>query len=234
MSRSLDGLSRTLAYSFKDPELLQVAVTHRSAGGQNNERLEFLGDAVLGYIIADWLYTLFPDADEGQLSRLRASLVKKETLADIARSLTLGNYLRLGSGELKSGGFRRDSILADALEAILGGIVLDSGLEACRACVQRVYADKIHELSVLDELKDPKTRLQEYLQSRKLGLPVYEVTKVTGKSHNQQFHVACRLAGAQQPSKGEGSSRRRAEQAAAAAMLKRLGVDPGGNARASG
>ena len=222
MSRSLNGLSRILGYNFKNPQLLRIAVTHRSAGGQNNERLEFLGDAVLGYIVADWLYTLFPDADEGQLSRLRASLVKKETLADIARNVTVGDYLQLGSGELKSGGFRRDSILADALEAILGGIVVDSGFEACRACVQRLFSRKINEVSVLDELKDPKTRLQEYLQSRKLDLPVYDVIKVTGKSHNQQFCVECRVTGAQQSSQGKGSSRRRAEQAAAAAMLDRL------------
>ena len=226
MSRSLDGLSQNLGYDFKDPQLLQVAVTHRSAGGQNNERLEFLGDAALGYIVADWLYTLFPDADEGQLSRLRASLVKKETLADIARSAAVGDYLHLGSGELKSGGFRRDSILADALEAILGGIVLDSGFEACRACVQRLFSSKIHEVSVLNELKDPTTRLQEYLQSRKLDLPVYEVMKVTGKSHNQRFYVECRVAGARQSSQGKGSSRRRAEQAAAAGMLDCLRVNP--------
>jgi len=225
LSRSLDGLSRTLGYNFKDPQLLQAAVTHRSAGGQNNERLEFLGDAVLGYIVADWLYTLFPDADEGQLSRLRASLVKKETLADIARSVTVGDYLCLGSGELKSGGFRRDSILADALEAILGGIVLDSGFEACRACVHRLFSSKIDQVAVLDELKDPKTRLQEYLQSRKLDLPAYEVTSVSGKSHHQQFHVECRVAGEQQSSEGTGTSRRRAEQAAAAGMLDRLGAD---------
>ena len=226
MSRSLDGLDRTLGYHFKDPQLLQAALTHRSAGGRNNERLEFLGDAVLGYIVADWLYTLFPDANEGQLSRLRASLVKKETLADIARIVAVGDYLHLGSGELKSGGFRRDSILADALEAILGGIVLDSGFEACRACVQRLFSSKVHQLSMLDELKDAKTRLQEYLQSHQLDLPVYEVTKIAGKSHNQQFYVECRVAGTQQSCQGKGSSRRRAEQAAAAGMLGRLGVDP--------
>ena len=226
MSRSLVGLDRTLGYHFKDPQLLQAALTHRSAGGRNNERLEFLGDAVLGYIVADWLYTLFPDANEGQLSRLRASLVKKETLADIARIVAVGDYLHLGSGELKSGGFRRDSILADALEAILGGIVLDSGFEACRACVQRLFSSKVHQLSMLDELKDAKTRLQEYLQSRQLDLPVYEVTKIAGKSHNQQFYVECRVAGTQQSCQGKGSSRRRAEQAAAAGMLGRLGVDP--------
>ena len=225
MSRSLDGLSQYIGYTFKDPDLLRVALTHCSAGGRNNERLEFLGDAVLGYIIADWLYTLYPDADEGQLSRLRASLVKKETLAEIARSLAVGDYLRMGSGELKSGGFRRDSILADALEAILGGIVLDSGFEACRVCVQRLFAAKIHQLSVRDELKDPKTRLQEYLQSRKLDLPVYEVIKVSGKSHDQQFHVECRVAGVQQSTQGIGNSRRRAEQAAAVGMLDHLGAN---------
>jgi len=175
LNRSLDGLSRSLGYRFQDPGLLQAAVTHRSAGSSNNERLEFLGDAVLGYVIAEWLYTQFPEASEGQLSRLRASLVKKETLAGIARELKIGDYLSLGSGELKSGGFRRDSILADALEAILGGIVMDSGFEACRTSIQRLFADRVSRLSASDELKDPKTRLQEYLQSRKLDLPDYEV-----------------------------------------------------------
>ena len=225
MSRSLDGLSQNIGYTFRDPGLLRIALTHCSAGGRNNERLEFLGDAVLGYIIADWLYTLFPEADEGQLSRLRASLVRKDTLAEIARSVAVGDYLSMGSGELKSGGFRRDSILADAMEAIFGGIVLDSGFEACRACVQRLFTDKIRQLSARDELKDPKTRLQEYLQSRKLDLPVYEVIRVTGKSHNQQFHVECRVAGVQQFGQGIGNSRRRAEQAAAVAMLDRLGAN---------
>jgi ribonuclease-3 len=228
LSRSLDGLCRSLEYSFKDAALLQAAVTHRSAGSDNNERLEFLGDAVLGYIIADWLYTEFPDANEGQLSRLRASLVKKETLADIAREVTVGDYLRLGSGELKSGGFRRDSILADALEAIVGGIVMDGGFEACRACVRRLFWEKVRQLSMLDELKDPKTRLQEYLQSRKLELPLYEVIRVTGKSHKQEFQVECRVSDIH-CSQGNGSSRRRAEQAAAEAMLDHLGASPSGD-----
>ena len=220
--RSLDGLSRTLGYSFKDPDLLQAAVTHRSAGSKNNERLEFLGDAVLGHVIAEWLYAEFPEASEGQLSRLRASLVKRETLADIARNLAVGDYLRLGSGELKSGGFRRDSILADALEALFGGIVLDSGFESCRAIIHHLFAGRIDQLSAGDELKDPKTRLQEYLQSRKLDLPVYQVIEVSGKSHSQQFVVECRVDSVQQCSKGAGSSRRRAEQTAAEAMLEQL------------
>ncbi len=226
MSRSLNGLSRTLGYDFSDSKLLRAALTHRSAGGQNNERLEFLGDAVLGYIIAEWLFELFPNATEGQLSRLRASLVKRETLADIARGLGLGDHLRLGSGELKSGGYRRDSILADALEAVLGGIVLDGGFSAGRDCIHRLFSSKIQRVSVLDELKDPKTRLQEFLQSRKLDLPVYEVTKVEGKSHRQRFFVACQVASLQQYSEGKGNSRRRAEQAAAAEMLQRLEADP--------
>jgi len=227
LSPPLDGLSRALGYRFDNPQLLQAAVTHRSAGSQNNERLEFLGDAVLGYIIAEWLFEQFPDATEGQLSRLRASLVKRATLADIARQLNLGDYLRLGSGELKSGGFRRDSILADAMEAILGAVVLDSdnGLEQCRACIHRLFASKASELSPGEELKDPKTRLQELLQSRKLDLPAYEVVEVTGKAHHQRFAVECRVEAMQQSARGEGSSRRRAEQAAARAMLDRLGND---------
>ncbi len=227
MSQSLDGLSRSLGYRFQDPGLLQVAVTHRSAGSDNNERLEFLGDAVLGYVIAEWLYTLFPEASEGQLSRLRASLVKKETLAGIARELKVGDYLSLGSGELKSGGFRRDSILADTLEAILGGIVMDSGFGACRTSIQQLFADRVSRLSAGDELKDPKTRLQEYLQSRKLELPDYEVVEVTGHAHNQQFVVECRVKGVQQPGRGKGSSRRRAEQAAAESIFAQLQAGSG-------
>jgi len=227
LSSALDGLSRALGYRFGDPQLLQAAVTHRSAGSNNNERLEFLGDAVLGYIVAEWLFEQFPKASEGQLSRLRASLVKRATLAEIARQLNLGDYLLLGSGELKSGGFRRDSILADAMEAILGAIVLDSdnGLEQCRACIHRLFASKVGELSPGEELKDPKTRLQELLQSRKLDLPAYDVVEVTGKAHHQRFAVECRVEAMQQCARGEGSSRRRAEQAAAEAMLDQLGND---------
>lgn len=224
MSSSLDGLGRVLQYSFKNPELLEAALTHRSAGSRNNERMEFLGDAVLGYLIAEWLFKRFSDATEGQLSRLRATLVKRDSLARIARSLKLGDYLRLGSGELKSGGYRRDSILADAMEAILGAMVLDNGgnLDACEACVQRLFAERIEQLSPVDELKDPKTRLQEHLQSRRLELPVYEVREISGDAHNQFFLVECRVDGIDVPVRGEGSSRRRAEQAAAEAALAKL------------
>lgn len=224
MSHSSDDLGRSLAYQFDNPELLATAVTHRSAASDNNERLEFLGDAVLGHVIAEWLYTQFPDASEGQLSRLRAALVKRETLAEIARTLDLGNYLQLGSGELKSGGFRRDSILADAFEAVLGSILLDGGFEACKSAIHRLFADRFARVSVIDERKDPKTRLQEYLQSRKLALPEYEMVEVSGKAHDQQFRVACRIEDLQATSQGRGGSRRKAEQAAAEQMLEQLGV----------
>jgi len=222
--RSTDGLARSLGYQFNDPGMLDAAVTHRSAGSGNNERLEFLGDAVLGHVVAEWLYSTFPDAGEGQLSRLRATLVKRETLADIARGLDLGDYLRLGSGELKSGGFRRDSILADALEAILGGILLDGGFDTCKACIHRLFAGRFDTLSATDELKDPKTRLQEYLQSRKLALPVYAMTEVSGKAHHQQFVVECRIDELGTAASGNGGSRRKAEQSAADNMLEQLGV----------
>ena len=227
MIRSLDDLSRSLDYRFQDAVLLQEAVTHRSVGSHNNERLEFLGDAVLGYVIAEALYAQFPDASEGQLSRLRASLVKRETLASIARDLKLGDYLSLGSGELKSGGFRRDSILADALEAVFGAIVMDSGFDTCHDTILRLFAERLGGLSAADEQKDPKTRLQEHLQSRKLELPVYSVQEVTGKAHNQQFVIECRVEDLLCYSQGRGSNRRRAEQAAAEAMLTQLETVPG-------
>ncbi len=223
--RPLDGLARSLDYEFRQPELLEAAVTHRSAGSRNNERLEFLGDAALGFVVAEWLFEAFPEAREGQLSRLRASLVKRETLAEVARGLDIGDYLRLGSGELKSGGFRRDSILADALEAILGAILLDRGYEACRACIHRLFADKVAALSPGDELKDPKTLLQELLQSRKLGLPEYDVISVSGKAHQQHFVVSCRVPDLDLTVTGEGRNRRGAEQAAARRMLDEAGSD---------
>ncbi len=217
-----DRLARSLDYEFRDPGLLQAALTHRSAGGRNNERLEFLGDAVLGFVIAQALYEAFPEAREGELSRLRASLVKGESLADIARGLELGQYLKLGSGELKSGGHRRDSILADALEAVFGAILLDGGFEACSTCIRRLFDDRLHHLPAAAQLKDPKTRLQEYLQARKLDLPAYEVLDVRGKSHEQRFVVECRVPALDRASRGEDRSRRRAEQAAARAMLENL------------
>ena len=224
MSLTTEALAKSVGYQFKDPRLLDIAVTHRSAGSGNNERLEFLGDAVLGQVVAEWLYRSFPESDEGQLSRLRASLVKREALADIARELALGDFLRLGSGELKSGGFRRGSILADALEAVFGAVLVDGGFEACRDCIHRLYAQRFEDISVVDELKDPKTRLQEYLQSRKLALPEYEMVRVTGKAHNQLFDVECRVIALDLVCVGQGSSRRKAEQAAAVRMLEQFNV----------
>jgi ribonuclease-3 len=224
LSRSPDGLTRALNFQFADAGLLEAALTHRSAGARNNERLEFLGDAVLGYLIAEWLFRRFPRASEGQLSRLRASLVKRATLAEVARRLELGEHMRLGPGELKSGGFRRDSMLADTLEAILGAMLLDSagGLEACRACVQRLFAGRVDSLSPAAELKDPKTRLQELLQARRLELPVYDVTELGGEAHQRSFTVECRVAALGRSTTGQGKSRRAAEQDAAAAMLEKL------------
>jgi len=224
LSLTTEALAKSVGYQFKDPRLLDSAVTHCSAGSSNNERLEFLGDAVLGQVVAEWLYHSFPGAAEGQLSRLRASLVKRETLADIARDVALGDFLRLGSGELKSGGFRRDSILADALEAVFGAVLVDGGFAACHDCIHRLYAKRFENISVVDELKDPKTRLQEYLQSRKLALPEYEMVRVTGKAHNQLFDVECRVAALSLACVGQGSSRRKAEQAAAVVMLEQFDV----------
>ncbi len=166
MTLSLDRLERRLGYTFQDPDLMLLALTHRSFAGRNNERLEFLGDAILNFIIGEALYDHFPQAREGQLSRLRAKLVKGETLALLARSFELGDYLRLGSGELKSGGFRRESILADAMEALIGGIYLDAGMDAAKDRVMAWLGPQLRELTPVDTNKDPKTRLQEFLQAR--------------------------------------------------------------------
>lgn len=216
-----------LSYRFSAPQLLESALTHRSAGSDNNERLEFLGDAVLNFVVASELYERFPEATEGELSRLRASLVKRETLAALARSLDLGGYLKLGSGEMKSGGHRRDSILADALEAVFGAVYLDGGFEACRRLVLMLYQDRVESLPEATSLTDPKTRLQEYLQSRRMPLPVYHVTEVTGEPHAQTFKVVCVVEQAHKTrtAQGVGSSRRRAEQDAAQKALKLLQHD---------
>lgn len=220
-----DALLGRLGYRFADPTLLSSALTHRSAGGLNNERLEFLGDAVLGLVIAESLFRRYPDASEGELSRLRASLVRKQTLAELARDLCLGDCLRLGSGELKSGGFRRDSILADALEAIFGAVYLDGGFAACAGLVMKLYADRLERLPARPlAIKDPKTRLQELLQGRRLELPEYAVVSVHGDAHAQVFQVECRSASLGETTLGYGSSRRRAEQQAAQQMLALLGA----------
>lgn len=219
--RDIGQLQKALRYSFKDSALLQEALTHRSVGSHNNERLEFLGDAVLGMLVAEELFKRFPDASEGEMSRMRASLVRGDVLAKIAQSLELGEYLKLGPGELKSGGFRRASILADALEAILGAIYLDSRLTVCRDFVMHHFASRLASISPGDVLKDPKTRLQEYLQARQMPLPEYNVLAVEGEAHKQLFTVECRVEGLE-PMTASASSRRKAEQAAAESVLKEL------------
>jgi ribonuclease-3 len=216
-----------LAYEPRDPSLFVAALTHRSASGRNNERLEFLGDAVLNLLIAEHLYREHPDFTEGDLSRLRARVVSSEPLAAVALSLGIGDVLRLGSGELKAGGFRRKSILADSLEAIVGALFLDGGLETARGVVEELFRDHIAALPAPDALKDAKTRLQEYLQSRGYPLPRYTVEKVEGEQHAQEFWVVCEaqgLGGKSAPkvgvvARGSGSSRRRAEQEAAERIL---------------
>jgi ribonuclease-3 len=208
-----------LGYEAHDAALFRAALTHRSAPGANNERLEFLGDAVLNLLIAHRLYQAFPQATEGELSRLRAQLVSREPLAEIALALGVGETLQLGSGELRSGGFRRQSILADALEALCGAIYLDGGLAAVEPLVTRLFAARIAALPSPEALKDAKTRLQEYLQSRSLTLPRYLILGIEGEDHAQTFRVGCEVPGLALRVEGAGSSRRRAEQQAAQAML---------------
>lgn len=213
-------LGTRLGYTFKNPTFLEIALTHRSADKNHYERMEFLGDAVLNFVISSELYNQFPQASEGELSRLRAHLVKGESLADIASEMSLGDFLRLGSGELKSGGYRRKSILADVLESIIGAIYLDAGFAEAQAFILRVFADRISSVGRVKELKDPKTRLQEYLQAKALALPTYEVVKTNGQAHNQIFEVSCSVSILDKPVYGSGSSRRKAEQAAAEKVLE--------------
>ena len=215
-------IERTFGYRFSDPSLSQVALTHRSAGGAHNERLEFLGDSVLNCCVAKMLFDAHLDADEGALSRLRASLVSGATLAEVAAELSLGDYLCLGGGELKSGGFRRASILADAFEALIGAIFLDGGFAAAQPAVRRLFGPRLAALPSALELKDPKTRLQEALQAQGAALPVYTLISASGEPHAQSFVVGCEVAAYQLAAEGEGSSRRGAEQQAAARLLERL------------
>lgn len=227
MSASLARLERQLGYTFKDQDLMVLALTHRSFAGRNNERLEFLGDAILNFVAGEALFERFPLAREGQLSRLRARLVKGETLAILARGFDLGDYLRLGSGELKSGGFRRESILADALEALIGAIYLDAGMDAARQRVVAWLTNELESLTLVDTNKDPKTRLQEFLQSRACELPRYDVVDIQGDPHCRTFVVECQISLLNDKTLGQGASRRIAEQVAAAAALIALGVENG-------
>jgi ribonuclease III len=215
-------LDRILTADVMQDPLYEEALTHRSLGKRNYERLEFLGDSILNMVIAEALYRELPEEKEGILSRLRAGLVNKETLAELAHELDLGSFVRLGPGELKSGGFRRDSILADAMEAIIGAVYLLNGFDAARAYILEVYTERLNNLPGFDDLKDPKSRLQEYLQSKAIDLPVYELMDVTGKAHDQHFKVRCVVPDLELSDTGEGSSRKKAEQEAASRILEQL------------
>ncbi len=215
-------LEENFRYAFTQTELLENALTHRSAPGSSNERLEFLGDAILDLVISAEIYALKPEASEGDLSRVRAHLVNDTALAKLAVEFDLGSHLVLGEGERKSGGHRRESILADALEALFGAIYLDSGYDNAKTVIKHCFAGQLAELPDAESLRDPKTRLQEWLQARGRALPEYALDSVSGKAHKQHFEVTCSLSDAAKTARGEGSSRRRAEQAAARNMLRLL------------
>lgn len=222
MTKKPELLSQKLGLVFDNPKLFERALTHRSANSNNNERLEFLGDAILGFVIAEQLYNLFPDAPEGVLSRMRANLVNQRSLAEIARKHQLGDFLLLGSGELKSGGFNRDSILSDAVEAIIAALYQDKGMEVCQQWIPELFADKLKSLSLGNGEKDPKTRLQEFMQAKKLDLPHYELLTASGLAHEQTFKVKCTISLLPAPSVGAGVTRKGAEQAAAEILLEQL------------
>ncbi|MEX1058233.1 MAG: ribonuclease III [Natronospirillum sp.] len=219
----LARLQQRLGYTFSDSALLEQALTHRSAHAKNNERLEFLGDAILNCTIAQVLYERFSTASEGELSRYRAALVRGDTLAEVARDFDLGSFLLLGAGELKSGGHQRASILADTVEALIGAISLDKDMGTAQILLLRWWASRLDDLDPALALKDPKTRLQEYLQSRNQPLPDYVVIQIAGQAHNQTFTVACTVADLAAPVEASDTSRRGAEQGAARAALKQLG-----------
>jgi len=212
-----------LGHAFRDRALLTQALTHRSHGGAHNERLEFLGDSLLNCVIAEDLYLRFRDISEGELSRLRANLVRQQALAELAGGIGLGSHLRLGEGEMRSGGSRRPSILADCLEALFGAVYLDGGFDAVRDVIRRLYAPLLERLDPLAPAKDPKTLLQEYLQGRRIALPSYQVVATRGEAHEQRFEVECAIAELRLKTRGEGTSRRAAEQDAA---QKALGAVP--------
>jgi ribonuclease-3 len=215
-------LSKKIHYTFKNKEFLETSLTHRSVGNNNNERLEFLGDSILNFVIASALYQKFPEAKEGELSRLRASLVNRDTLAELAREIQLGDYLILGQGELKTGGCARSSILSDAMEAVIGAIYLDSDMKTCEELILSWYVSFLDQLTVSTAQKDPKTELQEYLQSLHQALPRYELVSMVGDDDQQLFIIHCYISLVSEPVKGEGNSRKKAEQDAAKNILKVL------------
>ena len=222
MIKSPDALCKKLGLSFNDPQWFVLALTHRSIGAKNNERLEFLGDSILGFVIAEALFNKFPKASEGELSRLRASLVNQDSLAALARQHNFGDYLILGSGELKSGGFRRASILSDALEAIMGAIIKDQGIDAAKAWVLELFTERLAGLSLDNWQKDPKTRLQEYMQAKQYDVPVYTLISESGLPHEKTFKVDCSIELWDKKIIGTGISRKKAEQQSAEFMLEKI------------
>lgn len=220
-NNELKRLEKRIGYTFVNFELFRQALTHRSALGDHNERLEFLGDSILSFAISTDLYLRFPKVDEGDLSRMRATLVCGKMLAEIGREFQLGDCLILGPGELKSGGFRRDSIIADGVEAIIGAVFLDSNISTVKALILKWFDSRLQTIEPGISQKDPKTRLQERLQSRKQPLPIYEVLEIKGEAHNQRFTMSCTIDGLK-PVEGQGTSRRKAEQVAAKKMLTNL------------
>ncbi|OGV52095.1 MAG: ribonuclease III [Legionellales bacterium RIFCSPHIGHO2_12_FULL_42_9] len=220
MKKNLDRLCQQLDYTFTNPNLLKQALTHCSAGSENYERLEFLGDSILSFVIANELFVLFPRNTEGELSRLRAYLVKGDCLAEVGMEIGLGTYLYLGPGELKTGGHRRASILADAMEALIAAVFLDGGFEKAAILIKRLFSSRLKKEALQNNIKDFKTVLQEYLQSKKKPLPEYTLLKTEGDEHEQIFHVSCSVKGLGRASHGQGPTRRKAEQDAAEKMLQ--------------
>lgn len=225
MIKSPDSLCKKLGLRFNDSKWFVLALTHRSIGAKNNERLEFLGDSILGFVIAEALVNQFPKASEGELSRLRASLVNQDSLAELARKHNFGDYLILGSGELKSGGFRRASILSDALEAIMGAIVKDKGEAAAKEWILELFAERLADLSLDNWQKDPKTRLQEYMQAKQCAVPIYTLISESGLPHEKTFKVDCAIELRDKTVVGMGISRKKSEQQAAELMLEKLAKD---------
>lgn len=223
LNKASNWLKDSLQYEFRDESLLAQALTHRSATGPNNERLEFLGDAVLDLVVSEVVWDMRPDASEGTLSRIRSSLVKDTTLIELATELGFADHLVVGSGVRKAGGYGRSSILADALEAVFGAVYLDAGFDEARRVVRAAYGGRLRALPESASRRDPKTRLQEHLQARKIDLPSYRVDKTTGQAHRQSFEVSCRIEALDARTIGRGTSRRRAEQDAATKMLALVG-----------
>ena len=222
MASNAKQLQDRLQYQFSDPQLLTLALSHRSCGSNNNERLEFLGDAVLGMAISSFLFQRFPEAREGDLSRIRSQIVRAESLAAIARNLSLGPELLLGPGEMKSGGYRRDSILGDTVEALIGAVFLDRGLTAVEACIQNWFSESLDTLTLDSPVKDAKTTLQEWLQARGKPLPEYLVVKIEGEDHSRLFTMSCTIDAVEETAEATASSRRKAEQLVAEKLVKKL------------